>query len=259
LITLKKKEINMIPMKLFLVIFLANISIIFGQNNNVTTHVVVTNTTIVCQSPDVDALQRTNNELKETIIQMWNALNSRLDVLDARLSCVSNCSIPEVLNSTTTPSPVPELEQKIYQNLTINENWKLVYDQPYSHITTNDDLVKAASVCSNQVLVGASYGANESQLVLAAVGPVEVLTHQTALNKPVQFGDVFWYNTAKNSFGFSPTKIITQGSADTNDKSSALRLSWHVDERSGGYRAGAATELNGNTIWRKLIYCLNSF
>ncbi|CAF1444355.1 unnamed protein product [Adineta steineri] len=65
--------------------------------------------------------------------------------------------------------------EKIYQNLTIDGNWVVVYDQPYSHATTSTNLINAAKACSNQVVVGARRDATITQLELAAVGPVNVL------------------------------------------------------------------------------------
>ncbi|CAF1404016.1 unnamed protein product [Adineta steineri] len=237
-------------------VFVANVLTVFGQNNSVTTHVVVTNTTIVCPSTDIHTLHQANIELKETITQMWNALNARLDILESRLSCLSNCSEPEVSNSTITPS-VLTLEEKIYQNLTIDGNWRVLYDQPYSHHTTTTNLLDAAKSCSNQVLVGARRNATIPQLELAAVGPVNVLQQQTVLNTPVKYGDVYWYSMTLKSFGFSPNNKTIQSTGDSFDSSSTLRLSWHLDQREGGYRAGSTLPLNQDAIWRKVIYCLD--
>ncbi|CAF1413954.1 unnamed protein product [Adineta steineri] len=237
-------------------VFVANVLTIFGQNNNVTTHVVVTNTTIVCPSTDIDTLYQANIELKETIIQMWNALNARLDILESRLSCLSNCSEPQVSNSTITPS-ILILEEKIYQNLTIDGNWRVLYDQPYSHATTSTNLLDAAKSCSNQVVVGARRNATIPQLELAAVGPVNVLQQETVRNTPVKYGDVYWYSTKAYSFGFTPNNTIFQYHADFFDLSSALCLSWHLDNSYGGYRAGLTIDLTKDEIWRKVIYCLD--
>ncbi|CAF1354916.1 unnamed protein product [Adineta steineri] len=240
----------------FLTVFVVNVLTIFGQNNNVTTHVVVTNTTIVCPSTDIDTLHQANIELKKTIIQMWNALNARLDILESRLSCLSNCSESEVSNSTITPS-ILRLAEKIYQNLTIDGNWRILYDQPYSHRTTRTNLLDAAKSCSNQVLVGARRNATIPELELAAVGPVNVLQQQTVVNIPVKYGDVYWYSTTPKSFGFTPNNIVLQDFADTSNSFPALRLSWHLDQSHGGYRVGSKVDLNDNAIWRKVIYCLD--
>ncbi|CAF1403987.1 unnamed protein product [Adineta steineri] len=238
-------------------VFVANVLTVFGQNNSVTTHVVVTNTTIVCPSTDIDTLHQATIELKETIPRMWNALNARLDILESRLSCLSNCSEPVVSNSTITPS-VLTLEEKIYQNLTIDGNWRILYDQPYGHHTNTSNLLDAAKSCSNQVLVGARRNATILQLELAAVGPVNVLQQQTVLNTTVKYGDVYWYSTKTFSFGFSPNNTINQWFADgITDSSSALRLSWLLDQFIGGWRAGSTMELYTDAIWRKVIYCLD--
>ena len=46
----------------------------------------------------------------------------------------------------------------------------------------------------------------------------------------------YFYNMKKLSFGFSPTKHINLGNADT--KEGHLRLSWHNSGSTGGYRVG---------------------
>ncbi len=97
---------------------------------------------------------------------------------------------------------------------------------------------------------------------MAAIGPVEVLQNQTVLNKPVKYGDVYWYMTPGNSFGFSSSNKINQKSANIDRTSPELRLSWHLDQSDGGYRAGATVDLNTNTVLiinLKLVKNLSAF
>ena len=78
---------------------------------------------------------------------------------------------------------------------------------------------------------------------------------------PHENNGVFWYLTEKTSFGFSPNAEVQQMSADLfhaprrgaeEEATADDRLSWHINDISGGYRAGRVIDdVNG---WRKLIY-----
>jgi hypothetical protein len=80
------------------------------------------------------------------------------------------------------------------------------------------------------------------------------VTTETTLNSPQFYGRAYWYFTNGQSFGFAPTNVINQGNADVYDQSSNLRLSWHLDGVSGGWRIGNVITLNSDTTYIKKIY-----
>ena len=70
------------------------------------------------------------------------------------------------------------------------------------------------------------------------------MTGETEKNKPLLGGKVWWYNTAKQSFGYSPTQEWIQHQIDSSFKQGGFRLSWFLTGTAGGYRAGDERSLN---------------
>jgi hypothetical protein len=101
-----------------------------------------------------------------------------------------------------------------------------------------------------------------SPLLLAATGPVDVLTINTPLNSPLKYGDVWWYFTAGKSFGFAPTSLLNQNDALGGDirfvgeTFPTKRLSWVLNGKLGGYRVGDKSDSNLLMNFRKVIYCI---
>ncbi|CAF4291423.1 unnamed protein product [Rotaria sp. Silwood2] len=132
--------------------------------------------------------------------------------------------------------------------------WNTIYDFPYSHKTTVEELRALRSQCKKHIIVGAMQGSSSMILKIAAMGPSEILSLDSPLNQPTKFDNVHWYLTQSKSFGFAPSSTtINCLSADNGEKdNSENRLSWHLTG-SGGYRAGAVIDLNSNDKWRKII------
>jgi len=194
----------------------------------------------------LDIIEEIKKEINHAFLfSISPEINRKLEAIEARLSALS-CS-----NDNT--SSTIKLSWQIYENLQIpSTGWLLIFDQPYSYQTRTDDLNQIASICHNEVIVGATYNGS---ITLAAVGPASVLTTNTLWNQPQQFGQVYWYRTTGLSFGFSPNSFIRQTSADNEDLYSPLRLSWLLDQNMGGYRAGVTRSLANNLLWHKVVYC----
>ena len=64
----------------------------------------------------------------------------------------------------------------------------------------------------------------------------------------------YFYFFPNRSFGFSPEKAISLGSADTFNISDPLRLSWHLDINTGGWRLGSINGLNSSTAYSRIIF-----
>ena len=72
---------------------------------------------------------------------------------------------------------------------------------------------------------------------------------ETPLNQPKLHENTWWYFTRSYSVGFSESQIINQFTADVLDLQKNSRLSWHLTENVGGWRAGNLTHLNNsNTV-----------
>ena len=220
------------------------------ENQTITERIVgtVTTTSSITCPPTItrDILEETKKEIIETILRaISHKIVSKLEAIEEYLSTLS-CS-----NGTTSSSV--EIAWQIYENLRIPlTGWTRVFDQPYSHKTTTDNLNQIAGLCHDQVLVAATFNGSIS---IAAVGPSSVLTLNTSWNRTEKFGQVYWYRTNGTSFGFSPLPSIRQTSGDNMDIDSPLRLSWILDQNTGGYRAGAIHSLYDNSLWHKVIYC----
>jgi hypothetical protein len=206
-----------------------------SKQEDFTTAQQITSTVPTTCPPSItlDMLEKIKKEIIDAVLQTISSdINSTLEALEARL-CTLDC-----LNNNI--SSTIKLDWQIYENLQIPlTGWLSVFDQPYSHKTRIDDLNQIAGICHNEVLVGAT----------------SVLTINTMWNTPQQFGQVYWYRTKGQSFGFSPNAYIRQTSADNEDLNSSVRLSWLLDQNMGGYRAGVARLLGDSSLWHKVIYC----
>ena len=85
---------------------------------------------------------------------------------------------------------------------------------------------------------------DSTTILLAAAAPTAQVFTETVLNTPQLLNEAYWYLTLNTfldgfgSIGFAPTEDIDQASADIEDDSDPLRLSWHLDGVNGGYRLG---------------------
>lgn len=100
----------------------------------------------------------------------------------------------------------------------------------------------------------AAGGQDSDTLKLIACGSCLEVTSLTPLNSPVFNTAAYWYYTTSNSFGFSPTSVIDQYSADDIYKNDPDRLSWHIDIGVGGWRVGDVCFLNSDTTYYKYLF-----
>ena len=150
---------------------------------------------------------------------------------------------------------VPGLANYINENDLLNAGFRLVYNYPYSHLTTSTEILNIRDQCSTSSILCVG-GNRPIDLLLRVVACANCLniTTKTNLDQPKMYGAAYWYFTDLKSFDFSPTSTITQNIADNYDKASNLRVSWHLDEKSGGWRLGDLVELNDNSMYYKKIY-----
>ncbi len=90
-----------------------------------------------------------------------------------------------------------------------------------------------------RVFVGAR-STSSSAFLLGAFGVSDwVFANTWDMYRAHENNGVYWYNFPGRSFGFSPSADVYLNSADTTSSDPGRRLSWHIDNGSGGYRAGS--------------------
>jgi len=135
------------------------------------------------------------------------------------------------------------------------------YRQPYRHHTKNADL----DVCKGPwVFVGAMSSLNAPSYVIGAYGPIETALKETHSLKEADgpYNGVYWYRVHGYSFGFAPKEAIYLNFpdrydiiyGDPNNDNDPQRLSWVINGRVGGYRAGAAIDLWDDDQYIKVIF-----
>ena len=145
-----------------------------------------------------------------------------------------------------------------------DSGFELVYDYPYSHATTYDEIeaIRADCISSTIMCVG---GGNQSDglLRVVACGNCLNITTLTQKNQTSFSMSAYWYYMFGFSFGFAPNSLILQNTAyieyaDIQDPDSNLRLSWYIDELNGGYRLGNLTNLFFDKTYYKKVFLSDS-
>ena len=173
---------------------------------------------------------------------------------------------------TSTPTSTPTAQPTSTRDIEIDNAIRNSFGIQYSSVTMSDLMRFGCSVCyavtydmvTNDtdidqctgpiLFVGASRPW-DSTFLLGAYGLSSEIHIRTELNKPHLSNGVKWYFTPGKSFGFLDSRAsLNQLSADYQGNYSDSRLSWHLDNYSGGYRAGAYVDLNRDTTFRKSIY-----
>ena len=134
------------------------------------------------------------------------------------------------------------------------DGFSLVWSNDYSLGVLDADIQKIRAGCTQSTVICLGAGqTGVDQLRVVACGNCYTITGGTTLNAPLYSGGAYWYY-GSGSIGFAPTSVIAQGSADTYDSSSELRLSWHIGG-SSGYRAGSYITYASD--YTRYVYMLN--
>jgi len=145
----------------------------------------------------------------------------------------------------------------------LSSGYSLVSNNPYSYWTNSaeiDDIGKRCTSSSYMCLAGGESGSDN--LMLVGCGNCLTLLKRTPLNTPTFNSGAYWYFNEGNSIGFSDTNVIKQNSADIADCvdenankpcSNENKLSWHINQNSGGWRVGKITLLNDSTNYKKYV------
>lgn len=151
---------------------------------------------------------------------------------------------------------VPGLLNNIPYTVLINAGYADIFNQLNSQITTDSDVNSWRSSCNAETFLCLGGGwAGDDILRVLACGNCYAITTETVINCPSLNGLAWWYYTLNKSIGFSVNSSINQYIADSYDMSSELRLSWHLDGVTGGYRAGSLIS-NGAEL-QKYVFIKN--
>lgn len=170
--------------------------------------------------------------------------------------------ICNVSNAGIIPHGVQE--NVAYNDVTNTWGWDLLYRGDYSASISIDDMFSGHQ---DYIMLGAINGDSDTITLLAAVRWSDFITY-TADNVTKSLNGAEWYING-DSLGFAGLgDTINQTSADTSSVNANKRLSWHTNRSSnsssvatdvfGGWRAGAATGLNGSTAWDRVVFTANA-
>jgi len=129
--------------------------------------------------------------------------------------------------------------------------WEVVVCKPYSDETSLEDFQLPGVPEDSAVLVRARK-AGADELLLAAMGRLDVITANKALNATQLHNGAYWYCTAGKSIGFAPDATVCMDNADSHDRESLCRMSWNLNKR-GSYRAGSHVKLWESKGFEKIM------
>ena len=139
------------------------------------------------------------------------------------------------------------LKSNILINELLNQGFKTVYDQLYSHVTTNEELYDIKSKCNTESIICVGGSDDVNNLLLVSCGSCLDILTITDRFVPKLINGAYWYFTPDISFGFSPNSKIDQNYYDCydcpncNDNSNICtdsnRLSWKLSGYTG-FRLG---------------------
>lgn len=132
--------------------------------------------------------------------------------------------------------------------------WTLSYQAPYSAATTLEDISPSTGESQQPgdydcLLLGAKKSAADVPLQVAAIG--SRLLFETTSH--FWDNDVYWYSVNGSSAGFSGSSDLLLRPGDRAPYNGATRLSWHIGNGRGGYRAGRQENLDWNNTWQKVV------
>lgn len=140
----------------------------------------------------------------------------------------------------------------------LSAGYSIARHDPYSRYTTSSDIRSCGS--STWTCFGALPYYNAPHFTLFACSRTAVITQQPlgSTSTAIFENGAYWYNIPPESIGFADSSVVQLSSADvaaTDGDTCALRLSWHLDNPNGGWRAGCTTGLNDDSGWQKVIVC----
>ena len=130
-----------------------------------------------------------------------------------------------------------------------------IYNHTYDYVTTDLEISEFRNRCNadSVLCVGGGIKGDDNMRLVACGNCLSVLS-VTPLDTPNYVGSAYWYYTPTKSFGFAPNRTIYQYSCDYIYFENNLRLCWHTDNVSGGWRLGNITYLNSDSMYSKYVF-----
>merc|ERR1719191_1316986 len=176
---------------------------------------------------------------------------------NAKYPSVSEVTCDEGYIIDGLPIPDPAMPMKIGIQLDIkvdeftSKGWRTHYDKPYSHHTTVADLLPPEGDC---ILWGAKQSSGSGYFKLAGMGKRTRLLALKNWPYATTENGFYWYMKPTQSAGLAAHMSgVALNSADILNNQCERRLSWHMGQNVGGYRAGCTKSLNGDGTWRKVV------
>ena len=153
------------------------------------------------------------------------------------------------------------IQQNVSEQTLRDNGWTLFYEQTYGTVL---DSTASQLRPSGQYVILTGKAVGSSTLPILSAAPTAQVFTETVINTPQFINGTYWYNTPNSSIGFAPTATIIQSSADLENTSDPLRLSWHLGVNVGGWRLGEINafnetnpvHLNDSTDYLKQVWTL---
>jgi len=153
------------------------------------------------------------------------------------------------------------IQQNVSEQTLRDNGWTLFYQETYA---TGISSLATELKPNGQYVILTGKPVGSSTLPLLAAAPTSQVFTYTTKNVPQLINGTYWYFTdgqyllggQVGSIGFAPNDQVDQYQADVAELSDPLRLSWHLNYTSGGYRLGAVI-LNANATYLKQVWTWN--
>jgi hypothetical protein len=150
------------------------------------------------------------------------------------------------------------IQKNVHVSKFTTSGFAYVYNMPYNHITkvSEMDAIKKSCLPTTILCLGGRHIVDDV-LVVVSCGSCLVVLSKTEKNTPNYNNGAYWYYSPNvensRSMGFAPNSNINQRNADIVDKSNNQRVSWQLNEISGGYRLGSSIDLEKSSDYFKVI------
>eukprot|EP00976_Prorocentrum_cordatum_P022488 460248-Prorocentrum_minimum.AAC.1 len=130
-----------------------------------------------------------------------------------------------------------------------------IYDQPYCHNTSREDLDPPGKRHLGTHLFVCARRIGDARWAVGAAGERgAVLTPTSSEHEAREHNGAYWYHLEEQAFGFSATREVGLFDADVVDSHGDGRLSWHMCGMVGGWRCGGTQELMDSRTYRKCVF-----
>lgn len=199
-------------------------------------------------------------EMKDENKKENGFLQNRIDSVANSVTLISleEKTTNAVNNRVLSPAIIYSLSLDIAIRNMKTQGYRIVYDQPYAHSSSFNELSLIRSECdSDSVLCVGGAAKDSDTLLLVSCGNCRIVLTETQINEPVLHNGAYWYLTKEFSFGFSPIYEIRQENSDHYDSdmgyNDVKRLSWYLGGSWGGWRLGQLHNLGTSADYRKIV------